>query len=132
MAWHALVYILLFIVFVLFVMDIWCQVTYSLQCIVLVFKYCVAVEVIIQHFKIPEEVAAVTLVSFGSASPEILLNTVSVVTDSSALSLPAALGSAMIAFGLIPPLCILFTPHKELSLQMWPIIREVCIYCSIY
>lgn len=82
-------------------------------------------EVIIQHFKIPEEVAAVTLVAFGSASPEILLNTVSVVTDSSALSLPAALGSAMIAFGLIPPLCILFTPHKKVNLQMWPIIREV-------
>ena len=35
-----------------------------------------AVEVFIREYKVPEEVAAVTLVAFGSAAPEIMLNTV--------------------------------------------------------
>ena len=35
-----------------------------------------AVEVIIEQFDVPEEIAAVTLIAFGSSSPEILLNTV--------------------------------------------------------
>jgi len=35
-----------------------------------------AVETIIEEFDVPEEIAAVTLIAFGSSSPEILLNTV--------------------------------------------------------
>lgn len=35
-----------------------------------------AVETIIEQFDVPEEIAAVTLIAFGSSSPEILLNTV--------------------------------------------------------
>lgn len=54
-------------------------------CLIIIF-YCVcilcddhlvpAIDVIIQQFKIPEEVAAVTLVAFGSACPEIILNSI--------------------------------------------------------
>lgn len=35
-----------------------------------------AVEIIIEEFDVPEEIAAVTLIAFGSSSPEIMLNTV--------------------------------------------------------
>ena len=56
-----------------------------LICLVVVFaSLCVvcdehlipAVEVFIKQFDVPEEVAAVTLVAFGSAAPELMLNSV--------------------------------------------------------
>eukprot|EP01040_Poterioochromonas_malhamensis_P021772 gene21772-26340_t len=54
------------------------------------------VEVFIKQFEIPEEVAAVTLVAFGSAAPELFLNSVSAVAKTSDLSLSAVLGSGMV------------------------------------
>jgi hypothetical protein len=68
------------------------------------------VEVIIEEFSLPEEIAAVTLIglcsfhflhdfvdrdliAFGSSTPEILLNTISAVKEASSLSMPALLGS---------------------------------------
>ncbi len=83
-----------------------------------------AVEVFIEQYKIPEEVAAVTLIAFGSACPELLLNIVSAQEDESELSQPAILGSGMIAFGLIPSLCLIFSPYDVLKLKVKPIIRE--------
>ena len=35
------------------------------------------------------------------------------------------LGCAIIAFGLIPPLCLLATAHTEIKLRAFPILREV-------
>ena len=87
-----------------------------------------AVEVFINTFEIPETVAAVTLVAFGSATPELLLQSVAAIEKTNDISLSAILGSAMIAFGLIPPLCLLSTSHVELKLRAWPIIRETGFY----
>lgn len=69
--------------------------------------------------------AAVTLVAFGSAAPELFLNSVSAVAHTSDLSLAAILGSGIIAFGLIPPLCIINAPHSKIKLKLFPIMREV-------
>ena len=80
---------------------------------------------LIRDYHIPEEVAAITLIAFGSASPEILLNSVSVMEDSADLSLPAIFGSGMIAFGFIPSICILSTGLREHPLTIRPILREV-------
>ena len=68
-----------------------------------------AIDVLIQQYKIPEEVAAVTLIAFGSATPEIVLNSVSAVEHTVDLSLPACLGSGIIAFGLGKRCCINMT-----------------------
>lgn len=90
-----------------------------------------AVAVFIKQYDIPEEVAAVTLIAFGSAAPELLLNSVSAfkkTQTSMSLTLPAILGSAMIAFGLIPSMCVLFNHEGEMTLQIWPIIRETSFY----
>ena len=84
-----------------------------------------AVEVFIVQFQVPEEVAAVTLVAFGSAAPELFLNSVSAVAHTSDLSLSAILGSGMIAFGLIPALCVLYSSRYEMKLKLFPILREV-------
>jgi len=67
----------------------------------------------------------VTLVAFGSAAPELFLNSVSAVAHTSDLSLAAILGSGIIAFGLIPPLCIINAPHAKIKLKLFPIMREV-------
>ncbi len=85
----------------------------------------VAIEVLICDFKLPEEVAGVTLVAFASAAPEILLNSVSALQQQSSLSLPASLGSSIIAFGLIPSCCILLTDYRYITIETSPIIREV-------
>ena len=168
-----------------------------------------AVEVFIKQFDVPEEVAAVTLVAFGSAAPEIMLNTgkifigfrihvctlinpsivhtwlpytslnthfllsclrvvlanilisimifmisfsVGAAEQESSLSLPSVLGdpqsvlrlpflstymsysnffligSAMIAFGLIPSAALLFSHHRTLQIEVWPLLRETVFY----
>lgn len=87
-----------------------------------------AIDVFIEQFKIPEDVAGVTLVAFGSAAPELFLNLMSAANGTSDLSLSALLGSSIVAFGLIPPLCILMTNEKEMDLKAWPIIREIVFY----
>lgn len=87
-----------------------------------------AIDVFIDQFKIPEDVAGVTLVAFGSAAPELFLNLMSAANGTSDLSLSALLGSSIVAFGLIPPLCLLMTNEKELELKTWPIVREIVFY----
>ena len=68
------------------------------------------------------------MLALGSAAPEIVLNTVSAIEHARSLSLTAVLGSAMIAFGLIPALCILVTNQDHLKLSVWPIVREVTFF----
>jgi Ca2+/Na+ antiporter len=88
-----------------------------------------AIEVFIKQYMIPEEVAGVTLIAFGSACPELLLNIVSAQENESALSQPAILGSAMIAFGFIPPLCCYFSTKPSLRLKTRPMLRDCAVYC---
>lgn len=90
----------------------------------------VAIDVFITQYKVPEELAAVTLVAFGSAAPELLLNIVSVfqVPPSSDISISAVLGSALIAFGLIPSVVVLSSPKDFISFKPMPILRETSFY----
>jgi Ca2+/Na+ antiporter len=74
----------------------------------------------------------VTLVAFGSASPELFLNSVSAFTGTSDLSLSAILGSGMIAFGFIPPLCLLFSNKATMQIRIQLVIREVRNILFIY
>jgi Ca2+/Na+ antiporter len=61
-----------------------------------------AVEIFIEQFHVPEEIAAVTLVAFGSASPELLLNSVSAAQGkASSLSLPGNLSFYIILISII-------------------------------
>lgn len=84
-----------------------------------------AIDVLIRQYNIPEEVAAVTLIAFGSATPEIVLNSVSAIENTVDLSLPACLGSGVIAFGLVPALCVLATGKNPIILKPKLIVREV-------
>ena len=86
-----------------------------------------AVEVVIVEFEVPEQIAAVTFLALGDALPEIMLNTISSLEGSAGLSLPETLGSALIAFGLIPPLCVVSAKFGSLRLLIFPIMRDVRI-----
>ena len=54
------------------------------------------VEVFIQQFDVPETVAAVTLVAFGSAVPELMLNSMAAFERTPDLSMSAILGNTHI------------------------------------
>lgn len=92
-------------------------------------QYLVAcVDIAIVEYAVPEEIAGVTLIAIASAAPELILNLVSAFEDSSDVSTPAILGSAMIAFGFIPPMCVLCTVKSHIELKGWPLIRETLFY----
>lgn len=59
------------------------------------------VEVFIKQFDVPETVAAVTLVAFGSASPELLLNSIAAAQKTSDMSMSAILGISMTSKALL-------------------------------
>jgi len=40
------------------------------------------------------------------------------------------LGSAMIAFGLIPASALLFSQHRALQIEVWPLLRETSFYLA--
>jgi sodium/potassium/calcium exchanger 5 len=86
--------------------------------------------VFIIQFKIPEELAAVTLVAFGNAAPELTLDTLGALKSQSSLSIPTTLGSAIIAFGLIPPLSVLLSQERLFILSALPIAREIFFYAA--
>ena len=116
------------LIFVVVAVIIGMAVTFFSVCVVCDDFLVPAIDVFIDQFKIPEDVAGVTLVAFGSAAPELFLNLLSAANGTSDLSLSALLGSSIVAFGLIPPLCILLTNEKEMELKTWPIVREIVFY----
>ena len=98
-----------------------------------------ALEVICDRFLIPEDVAGVTFMAFGSAAPEIVINCVSTLRASLKgqnaeghrdrdLGVGAILGSGIIAFSIIPGICALVSPDNKMILKRRPLIRDVATY----
>ena len=86
------------------------------------------VELFIIQFQMPEELAAVTLVSLGNAAPELVLDLLGAAKSTPSLSIPTTLGTAMTAFGLIPPLCVFSCRSKDFVISAFPLFREVVFY----
>ncbi|CAM9295034.1 unnamed protein product, partial [Phaeothamnion confervicola] len=81
--------------------------------------------------KIPDEAAGALLLAFGSSAPEIMMNATATLEGKTDLSLPAVLGSAMFAFGMIPAICALISGvNGGLALSPWPIIRDTVCYAG--
>mmetsp|Transcript_23342 Transcript_23342/g.71806 ORF Transcript_23342/g.71806 Transcript_23342/m.71806 type:complete len:436 (-) Transcript_23342:118-1425(-) len=57
--------------------------------------------------KVPPSVSAATFVAFGSSAPELVISAVGAASDNTELTIPTLLASALVAFGLIPALCVL-------------------------
>ena len=74
-----------------------------------------------------DDVAGVTLVAFGSAAPELIISTVSVLSNDTKIGVGVICGSAMIAFGLIPACCF-FAVKQPITLNNFLVCRDVLSY----
>ena len=85
---------------------------------------------ICQRFRIPDEAAGASLLAFGSSAPEIVISIVSISGghETSDLGLTSVLGSAIIAFGLIPPLVVFYSPNRLLELRLLPFARDLLFF----
>jgi Ca2+/Na+ antiporter len=105
---------------------------------------CPALEVICKRHDIPDHVAAASLLALGSAAPELAMNAMAtshVGTHEIRMSVPAIMGSGVIAFGLIPAVCCLAVtsggsggsssaspPSPFCRLTAWPVVRDTTMY----
>ena len=114
---------------------------------------CPALEVICKRHSIPDHVAAASLLALGSAAPELAMNAVAtshVNSNEIKMSVPAIMGSGVIAFGLIPAVCCLAVTGKHWKpslasentasadgagstalfsrLSAWPVVRDTSVY----
>jgi len=84
------------------------------------------------NWKIPHDVACATFLALGSSAPEIAISVVSVMhgkKTSVDLSLGTLMGSALIAYTIIPAVCIWVSPGRELKLNIVPLFRDVAFFC---
>ena len=99
-----------------------------------------ALEILCERFAIPDEAAGASILAFGSSAPEILINVAAVTgtTGDVDISINAIMGSAIIAYGLIPGLCALCAlgngeeegESPPLMLQTYPVLRDVFFYIA--
>ena len=99
-----------------------------------------ALEILCERFAIPDEAAGASILAFGSSAPEILINVAAVTgtTGDVDISINAIMGSAIIAYGLIPGLCALCAlgngeeegESLPLMLQTYPVLRDVFFYIA--
>ena len=68
---------------------------------------CPALDKLCEQWRLPHSIAGATLVAFGSSAPELIISAGGALSDQTELSIPTLLTSALIAFGLIPPVVIL-------------------------
>ncbi|GMI07261.1 hypothetical protein TrLO_g6088 [Triparma laevis f. longispina] len=97
-----------------------------------------SLELICVSFNVPEDIAGVTFMAFGSAAPEIVINAVGTVREALGkgegegskardLGVGAIIGSGIIAFSIIPGVCALVS-SKGLVLKRRPLVRDVLAY----
>jgi Ca2+/Na+ antiporter len=81
--------------------------------------------------KIPHDVACATFLALGSSAPEIFICVVSVAHDSTEsvdLSMGAFMGSALIAFSVIPAACVFVSPEQKLRLSLVTLFRDTIFF----
>ena len=88
---------------------------------------CPAIDIICDRFNLSDDIAGATLLAFGSSAPEIFMNLNATAKGQVNMSLPAVLGSAIIAFGFIPPACA-YAVAKPMKLEAWPVMRDSVSY----
>ena len=95
-----------------------------------------SLETLCARWNIREDVAGASFVAFGSAAPEIIINSITTIksagSDTGAgadLGVSAIIGSGMIAFLLIPGCCGVFS-SKVLPLKRRPLLRDSLTYLA--
>ena len=105
------------------------------------------IELFCERYKIPDEAAGASFLAFGSSAPEIVIATIATLSGGeegegggSETGLSTVLGSAVLAFGLIPAVSAILAPPADtwdvatvppelykggLLLEMGPLVRDV-------
>ncbi|KAF0697634.1 Aste57867_11683 [Aphanomyces stellatus] len=89
-----------------------------------------AIELLCERLSIPDDAAGASFLAFGSAAPEIVLNAVATAEgrlESMEATVSAIQGSAMIAFAVIPALCVLVI-STPLAVSWAPMLRDSGAY----
>lgn len=92
-----------------------------------------SLETLCARWNIREDVAGASFVAFGSAAPEIIINSITTLKSAASadkgadLGVAAIIGSGMIAFLLIPGACGIFATD-DLALKRRPLIRDTITY----
>lgn len=82
------------------------------------------------RFGMSDDLAGVTLLAFASSAPEIVISIVGVLKHEFRASLSCVMGSGIIAFGLIPAVCVLGL-SMPLRVDMGPIVRDLGFYVIV-
>jgi len=118
--WPAVILLVLLLVFTFYLLAVVCDEALA-----------PTLEELSDSWKIPHDVACATFLAAGSSAPEIFISLVSVVhgkKNSLDISLGALMGSALIAYTVIPAACILVSPGRELKLDLVPLTRDVSFF----
>ena len=96
----------------------------------------IGLETLCARWNIREDVAGASFVAFGSAAPEIIINSITTIKSAGSdtgegadLGVSAIIGSGMIAFLLIPGCCGVFS-NKVLPLKRRPLLRDSLTYLT--
>jgi len=78
---------------------------------------------------IPDEMACASFLAFGEAAPEIMISILATLKGKFSMGMGGILGSAIIAFGLIPSGSAVVAP-KGLTLLLFPIVRDTSAFLT--
>jgi Ca2+/Na+ antiporter len=84
-------------------------------------------EALSDRFNLPFDIACATFLAAGSSVIEIVINcfaTISLQVQDVDLSFGTIFGSALLAFTVIPALCVLYSPNSVLHLEIIPLLRD--------
>ena len=87
---------------------------------------CPTLENFCKQLKLSTGLAGATFLAFGSSAPELAIACASALSNKTELSIPTVLTSALIAFGLIPPVVVFST--GPLSLRVNGVLRDAFFY----
>ena len=87
---------------------------------------CPTLERFCKSLGLPTGLAGATFLAFGSSAPELAIAAVSALTSRTEYSIPTVLTSALIAFGLIPPVAVYLA--GPLKLHVTGVLRDAFFY----
>lgn len=87
---------------------------------------CPALDKMCEYYNVPVALGAVTLISFGSSAPELVISTFGAASSQTELSIPAVFTSALIAFLAIPA-CVVFVAGT-MELKIVTLFRDGLAY----
>jgi Ca2+/H+ antiporter len=87
-----------------------------------------ALEELSEALRIPHDVACASFLAFGSSAPEICINCIATARGKVDVSMGAIMGSGILAYTVIPAVCVLVSNGQTLHLELVPLLRDCVSY----